>query len=80
MNLAPEKLTFLVSYQSKEAVGGEVLATYFVAKHITFSQLVVNEGELIIVDPKELGSIWRRMTPGTSFALRTFFLTENPEC
>jgi len=52
--------------------GGTVRGEFFIARNVPADALVVTEGSLLIIKPKELIQIDRKLTPSAKFALKAY--------
>ncbi|MBC9878160.1 NUDIX domain-containing protein [Bradyrhizobium sp. INPA01-394B] len=71
---SPDDFEFLVKLHGAdpENIARHVNGEVFVARNVTSSDLVVTEGNLVIVHPSELSKFRSEMTPMTVIAVRAF--------
>jgi 8-oxo-dGTP diphosphatase len=71
----PERFKFLARFEGAdpENPGGNVRAEYFVVRGLRVSDLKVTEGQLLVVQPREISAIRPKLTPGARFALDALY-------
>jgi 8-oxo-dGTP diphosphatase len=76
----PERFEHLVNCNRSdpEVAGSTVQGEFFVLNGVATERLIITEGSLLICKPSELGSLERKLTPLSRFALDTFFERTRP--
>ena len=77
--IAPERFELLAirEGQDLDVDGGSLYAEFFVVRDIPHDALAVTEGQLLIVNPDQLGLFEAKLTPSARFALDKFFIPSN---
>ena len=70
----PGKKAFepLVKYRTRYPDGAKVKGSFYVLKNVPEQKLVITEGTMISVLPKDLPEHFERMTPATCFVVKTY--------
>ncbi|MGX4803537.1 NUDIX domain-containing protein [Bradyrhizobium guangdongense] len=74
-SLPPSRFEHLTSLDvpDPENASGHVKGEYFIAREICTADLVVTEGQLLVIDPENIETIRDELTPLTKLVLRQFF-------
>jgi 8-oxo-dGTP pyrophosphatase MutT (NUDIX family) len=73
--VAPERFEYLASLDGLDldVDGGTVRGSFFVARDVPISALVITEGSLLTVTPDEVQTVEPKLTPSARFAIKVFF-------
>lgn len=72
--MPPERFDFLTRFQGAdpETPGGTLHAEFFIIRGLRASDLTITEGQLLVVQPKQLNAIRQKLTLAARLALDVF--------
>jgi 8-oxo-dGTP diphosphatase len=73
-SIPPRHFKYLTTLEGpdSEVIGGTVHADFYVVRDVPANELVVTEGALVIVSPREVNTIDHKLTPTARFALNAY--------
>jgi len=67
-----ERFAHLTSYEGTDPGGGTCRAEIFIANNVPVDQLVITEGTLLTISPKDFAAVEHRFSPSARFAVNAF--------